>query len=277
MSRSDNQRAGEKMTILDRIVADKKEEVAQSMAQVPLERLQAHIATTPWTARGFYRRLMTPGPQGVNIIAEVKRASPSKGEICADLKAGPCAAEYEAGGAAAISVLTDTSYFKGSLADLRQVRRAVTLPVLRKEFIISDYQVYESRAAGADAILLIARILEPGLLRDLLSLTHEMDMDALVEIHSAEDYEAAHSAGARLIGINNRNLATFDTDIGTAMKLANLLQPGEVPVAASGISSRQDIENNLREGLFTFLIGETLVRSGDRASMVKHLIHGNSP
>lgn len=264
------------MTILDRIVADKKEEVAQSMERVPLERLQAHIATTPWTARGFYRRLMTPGPGGVNIIAEVKRASPSKGEICADLKAGPCARSYEAGGAAAISVLTDTPYFKGSLADLRQVRRVVALPVLRKEFIISDYQIYESRAAGADAILLIARILEPDRLCELLLLTHELGMDALVEIHSAEDYDAAHQAGAKLIGINNRNLATFDTDIATAMTLANLLQPGEVPVAASGISSREDIENNLKEGLFTFLIGESLVRSEDRAAMVRELIQGSS-
>ena len=263
------------MTILDRIVADKKEEVAQSMTHVPLERLQAHIATTPWTSRGFYERLMTPGPGGVNIIAEVKRASPSKGDICAELKAGACAAAYEAGGAAAISVLTDTPYFKGSLADLREVRRRVALPVLRKEFIVSDYQVFESRAAGADAILLIARILEADHLRDLLSLSHEMGMDALVEIHCEEDYAAAHGAGAKLIGINNRNLATFDTNLDTAMQLADLLQPGEVPVAASGISNREDITRNLGKGLFTFLIGESLVRSADRAAMVRQLIHGD--
>ena len=262
------------MTILDNIVADKKVEISQAEDRVPLERLQAHIATTPWTPRGFYKRLMQPGPGGVNIIAEIKRASPSKGIICDNLLARPTAQAYEAGGAAAISVLTDSPYFKGSMADLRQVRSAVSLPVLRKEFIISEYQVYESRAAGADALLLIARILEPAQLNDLLSLTHELGMDALVEIHSEEDYTAAHDAGAKLIGINNRNLATFDTNIETAMNLSNLLKPGEVPVAASGISSRKDIVENLEKGLFTFLIGESIVRSGDRPAFIKKLIYG---
>jgi indole-3-glycerol phosphate synthase len=265
------------MTILDQIVADKKEEIAHAEERVPLERLQAHIATTSWVQRGFYRRLKAPGPGGVNVIAEIKRASPSKGDICKDLKAGESAAEYEAGGAAAISVLTDAPYFKGSLADLRQVRRAVTLPVLRKEFIISDYQVYESRAAGADALLLIARILETPLLIDLLALTHELGMEALVEIHDEGDYDAAHQAGAQLIGINNRNLATFNTNIRTAMNLTTLLQPGEVPVAASGIGSREDIENNLDNGIFNFLIGESIVRADDRIAFLQELIHGSNP
>ncbi len=262
------------MTILKKIVKDKQEEIALARERLPIERLQAHIATTPWTARGFYRRLITPGPGGANVIAEIKRASPSKGTICTGLKSGDCAREYERGGAAAVSVLTDSPYFKGSLADLRQVRAAVSLPVLRKEFIISAYQVFESRAAGADAILLIARILEPVHLASLLALTHDLGMDALVEIHNEEDYEAAHNAGAKLIGINNRNLATFDTDIRTAMNLTGLLRSDEVPVAASGISRREDIENNLRGGIFNFLIGEALVRAPDRAAMVKKLIYG---
>lgn len=262
------------MTILDRIVADKKEEVDHLRRRVPVEQLQAYIATSAWGQRGFNRRLMVPGPGGVNIIAEVKRASPSKGDICPDLQAAACAKEYEAGGAAAISVLTDGPYFKGSLADLRQVRAAVSLPVLRKEFIVWDYQVYESRAAGADAILLIARILSPQKLQDLLGLARQLDMDAMVEIHSEKDYEAAHQAGAHLIGINNRNLATFDTDIKTAMDLADMLQPPEVPVAASGISTRKDIENNLKTGIFTFLIGESIVRSDDRPAFIQQLIHG---
>lgn len=262
------------MTILDQIVADKKEEVDHLRRRVPVEQLQAFIATTVWNQRGFYQRLSTPGPGGVNIIAEIKRASPSKGDICPDLPAATCAAEYEAGGAAAISVLTDGPYFKGSLADLRQVRAAVNLPVLRKEFIICEYQVYESRAAGADAILLIARILSPQQLKELLALAHRLDMDALVEIHSQEDYLAAHQAGARLIGINNRNLATFDTDIQTAMDLANLLKPTEVPVAASGISTRQDIEDNIKTGIFTFLIGESIVRAKDRPTFIQQLING---
>jgi indole-3-glycerol phosphate synthase len=262
------------MTILDRIVADKKEEVDHLRRRVPVEQLQAHIATTAWVQRGFYNRLAQPGPGGINIIAEIKRASPSKGDICQDLPAPACAQEYEVGGAAAISVLTDGPYFKGSLADLRQVRAAVSLPVLRKEFIICDYQVYESRAAGADALLLIARTLSPQQLQDLLALTLQLGMDALVEIHSAAEYDTAHQAGARLIGINNRNLATFDTDIQTAMRLSNLLHPPEVPVAASGIGSREDIENNLDGGVFNFLIGESLVRANDRPGFMRRLIHG---
>jgi indole-3-glycerol phosphate synthase len=216
--------------------------------------------------------LTTPGPGGVNIIAEVKRASPSKGDICADLRADVCARAYAKGGAAAVSILTDGPYFKGSLADLRQVRRVVDLPVLRKEFIIDPYQVYESRAAGADAILLIARILSPYHLKVLLELTHELGMDALVEIHDASDYDSAHKAGAKLIGINNRNLATFDTSIDNATNLTALLAPGEVPVAASGIGSRDDITHNLAHGIFTFLVGESLVRADDRAAKVRALI-----
>jgi indole-3-glycerol phosphate synthase len=262
------------MTILNEIVAAKQAEVARLQEQVPQERLQAQIAGTPWSQRGFYRSLLTPGPGGVNIIAEVKRASPSKGLICADLDAADCAREYEGGGAAAISVLTDGPFFKGSLADLRRVRSAGRLPVLRKEFIISAYQVYESRAAGADAILLIARILEPQRLSGLLALTHQLGMQALVEIHSKADYAAAHAAGARLIGINNRNLATFDTDIRIAMDLAGLLREDEVPVAASGINCREDIERNLEGGIFNFLVGESLVRAKDRTAMVKKLICG---
>lgn len=262
------------MTILDRIVADKKEEVEHLRRRVPVEQLQAYIATTAWTQRGFNQRLMAPGTGGVNIIAEVKRASPSKGDICPDLEAVSCASDYEAGGAAAISVLTDGPYFKGSLADLRQVRAAVRLPVLRKEFIVCDYQVYESRAAGADAILLIARILSPEKLQTLLDLAHRLDMDALVEIHNETDYQAAHQAGAQLIGINNRNLATFDTDLKTAMDLTGMLQPPEVPVAASGISSRTDIEKNLNVGIFNFLVGESIVRARDRPTFIQHLING---
>lgn len=262
------------MTILDRIVEDKRQEVSSAEKRVPLAQLKRRIAETAWQPRGFYNRLKHPGPGGVNIIAEVKRASPSKGDISAHLDAAACAADYQKGGAAAISVLTDTPYFKGRLEDLEQARASVDLPVLRKEFIVSEYQVYESRAAGADAILLIARILTPQQLSDLLSLTHRLGLDALVEIHSDADYAAAHQAGARLIGINNRNLATFDTDIRTAMQLANLLAPGEVPVAASGISHREDIVDNLEQGIFTFLIGESLVRSDDRVNLLKQLIYG---
>ena len=179
------------MTILDRIVEDKKAEVAAARQQAPLDDLKARIAGMDWHGRGFARRLATRGPGGVNIIAEVKRASPSKGDICADLDAVACARQYAAGGAAAISVLTDGPYFKGALEDAVNVRQAVSLPVLRKEFIIDDYQVYQSRAAGADAVLLIVRILSPARLQDLLGRATELGMDTLVEIHEPEDYPAA--------------------------------------------------------------------------------------
>jgi indole-3-glycerol phosphate synthase len=262
------------MTILDRIVADKIEEVDAAARKTPEADLRARIADMSWSARGFAQRLSRPGPAKVNIIAEVKRASPSKGDICPDLDAVHCARQYAAGGAAAISVLTDTPYFKGSLEDMRKVRAAVTLPVLRKEFIVRDYQMYESRAAGADAVLLIARILTAHQLQSLMDLCGALGMDALVEIHTPEDYAVARAAGSRLIGINNRNLATFDTDIGTAMQLSALLGPGEIPVAASGISARSDIERNLQQGIFNFLVGESLVRAQDRVAFLRTLIHG---
>ncbi|RJQ84258.1 MAG: indole-3-glycerol phosphate synthase TrpC [Desulfobacteraceae bacterium] len=264
------------MTILDRIVADKQAEVVRARRSMPEAELRARIADTPWSARGFANRLLRAGPGGVNVIAEVKRASPSKGDICKDLDAVECARQYETGGAAAVSVLTDAPYFKGSLEDLRGVRAAITLPVLRKEFIIAPYQVFESRAAGADAVLLIARILSPARLKELLDLSRQLGMDALVEIHSPQDYASARAAGSRLIGINNRNLATFATDLKTAMDLAAMLQPEEVPVAASGISRRSDVERNLQSGIFNFLVGESLVRAHDRAGFLQGLIYGDS-
>jgi indole-3-glycerol phosphate synthase len=260
------------MTILDLIVETKKEEISSAMRAVPESELRARIADTSWTSRSFEKRLTQPGPGGANIITEVKRASPSKGDICKDLDAAECGRQYEAGGAAAVSVLTDAPYFKGRLGDLVQVRAAVGLPVLRKEFIIHPYQVLESRAAGADAVLLIARILAPALLKELLDQVHEWGMDALVEIHTPEDYAAADAAGASLIGINNRNLATFATDLNTAMDLAAMLHPGQVPVAASGINDRRDIERNLSHGIFNFLIGESLVRAGDRTAFLRSLL-----
>lgn len=262
------------MNILDKIVADKQEEVAAAARRVPEVDLRKRIADQPWQSRGFEKRLTAPGPGGVNIIAEVKRASPSKGDICAGLDASQCAAQYEAGGAAAISVLTDEKYFKGSLEDLRRVREAVALPVLRKEFIVAPYQVYESRAAGADAVLLIVRILPADRLRELLDLTRALGMDALVEIHADGDYPAARQAGARLIGINNRNLATFDTSLDTAVSMHARFKSGETAVAASGIGSRADIETNLQAGIFNFLIGESLVRAQDRVGLLRKLVFG---
>jgi indole-3-glycerol phosphate synthase len=257
--------------ILTRIVNRKKEEIEEARRRKPLERLRAEAAR-PWDGRSFYDALKTPGPYGANIIAEIKRASPSKGPLRIDLDPVDLAREYAAGGAAALSILTDRDFFRGGPEDLVAAREAVGLPVLRKDFLISDYQIYESRAMGADAVLLISRILSREQLDSLLALSHNLGMDALVEIHTDQDLETARMSGARLIGINNRNLATFDTNIGNAMTMAQRLSSDQIPVAASGINSLKDVQANLDNGIFNFLIGESLVRSEDPARKLASLL-----
>jgi indole-3-glycerol phosphate synthase len=256
---------------LTQIIKQKGREIAQARKVIPESRL-AKLARQRTDFRPFFEPLSRPGDAGVNIIAEIKRASPSKGDIHADLDASKTAAEYEQGGAVAVSVLTDATYFKGHLDDLKAVRSACRLPVLRKEFIISRYQVYEAAAAGADAILLIARILIPEQLDQLYHLCRELGMDALVEIHTSEDARIVAACGARLVGINNRNLSTFETDIAVAMDLVARLAPGQVPVAASGISGPVDIQKNLNAGIFNFLVGESIVRADDPARFIGELM-----
>jgi len=219
---------------LDKIVKQKGREIAQGRKVIAEGRL-AELARQRTDFRPFFEALAN-SESGVNIIAEIKRASPSKGDICTDLEAAATASRYENGGAAAVSVLTDPTYFKGHLDDLKAARSACRLPVLRKEFIISRYQVYEAAAAGADAILLIVRILSRDKLMQLYSLCRELGMDALVEIHTAEDAGIVADSDIRLVGINNRNLDTFATDIAVAMDLVSRLRPDQVPVAASGIA-----------------------------------------
>ncbi len=204
---------------------------------------------------------------GVNVIAEIKRASPSKGILCESLDAANMATIYEAAGAVAISVLTDKCFFMGSTEDLRQARAATNLPVLRKEFIVSEYQVFESAAMGADVILLIARILELEQLRRYLKLSQELNLEALVEVHSSEDIKKVSQTDTRLVGINNRDLTTFDTQLSRALELGKQLLPGQIPIVASGIHDADDIRLNCQAGLKNFLIGESLVRAqspGDR-------------
>ncbi len=260
---------------LTQIVQRKGHEISQARKVISRDRLEAQ-ARQRSDFRPFFGTLQQPGPGGVNIIAEIKRASPSKGDICVDLDASKMADQYEKGGAVAVSVLTDSTYFKGSLDDLKAARSACTLPVLRKEFTISRYQVYEAAAAGADAILLIARILSPDKLNQLYMLCRELGMDALVEIHTPEDAHIVAACGARLVGINNRNLSTFETDIAIAMDLVSRLTPDQVPVAASGISGPDDIQSNLSAGIYNFLVGESIVRSGDPARFIRRLIRSGS-
>ena len=256
------------------IVEHKKEEISVAKRKRALTDLRRDAEGMEGMEgkRPFLENL-TPvqGKQVVNIITEIKRASPSKGDIAMDLDPSLLAAEYEKGGAAALSVLTDERFFKGSFNDFRLARKASSLPMLRKDFLFSEYQIYESRVLGADAILLIVRILEKEQLREYLAMAAELSMDALVEVHSEKDLEIAQYAEATLIGINNRNLSSFDTDINTAMRFSSLLESYQIPVAASGISERKDIDANLDAGIQNFLIGESLVRSQDRIALLKEL------
>ena len=252
------------------IVEHKKSEVEAARRDVPEQELRRKAAEMQ-NRRPFLKALQLPGPSGVNIIAEIKRASPSKGDIRIDLDPAEYAAAYEKGGAAAISVLTDHHFFKGGFNDFKKARQATCLPMLRKDFLISEYQVYESAVLGADAVLLIARILTKQQLRDYLQLSSELKMDALVEIHSEDDLNAANYAGAKLIGINNRNLSSFDTDLGTAIALAALLEKDQIAVAASGIHSADDIRKNKNAGIYNFLIGESLVRAENPQTLLESL------
>lgn len=265
-----------KKDFLQIIVEDKKQEIAAAKHRLP-KRLLREKALIPKKRRPFLQKLAQPGPSGVNIIAEIKRASPSKGIICPDLNPVTYAVEYEREGAAALSVLTDGPHFKGGIHDLKRARESTTLPVLRKDFLISSYQIFESAVMGADALLLIARILDPKQLKDYLDLCKELEMDALVEIHSEEDMEKATLAGAKLIGINNRNLRSFETDIHTSIRMKSLLEPHQVAVAASGIRSRKDIEKMNSSGIWNFLIGESLVRADNPGAFLKSLMGEDLP
>ncbi len=257
--------------ILKKIVATKKEEIAAAKRLIPEAQLRQAVQPRS-DRRPFFNTLARPGSAGANIIAEVKKASPSKGPIRPDLDPALYAAAYERGGAAAISVLTDSPFFQGSAGDLQDARQATSLPVLRKDFIVSAYQLYEAQQMGADAVLLITRILGPQQLHDYLSLCRELDLDALVEIHTDADLVAATKAGAQLLGVNNRNLRTFQTDLQTSVRLASQLEAPQVAVAESGIKDRSDIEMLLNAGVWNFLIGESLVRTEDPEALLKSLL-----
>ncbi|HKK91402.1 MAG TPA: indole-3-glycerol phosphate synthase TrpC [Desulfobacteraceae bacterium] len=253
------------------VVDLKKNDIARAKARVPLERLRKKAEAGEPVSQGFKRALEQSGPGNAGIIAEIKKASPSKGSIKADLDPALFAQTYEKGGACAVSVLTEEHYFKGSLADLEQVRRATTLPVLRKDFTISEYQIYEAKAAGADAILLIASLLSKTQLADYISLAREIAMEPLVEIHSEWELEKLIVCRAAIIGVNNRNLETLETDLGVSKRVARFFQQGQIPVEASGISSPENISQGMKSSYFNFLVGESIVRAEDPEAFIKSL------
>ncbi len=258
-----------KSTILDSIIENKIIEVRESKKSLPLDSILGRIEQTE-APRDFYRAINPDG--SLKIIAEIKHASPSKGVFRDDFDPVRFACSYRDGGASALSVLTDEKFFKGSLSYLTEVRRAVDIPLLRKDFIIDPYQVYESRLYGADAILLIVAALGQDALVELLELAHSLDMNAIVEIHDGGELDRALDAGSRIIGINNRDLRTFEVDLGVSATLSKKIPEGIISVAESGIGSSEDIKRLRDEGVHVFLIGETFMREPDPGAELRKLI-----
>lgn len=255
-------------TILDRIVASKRRELAERRERVPVAELAKRLPAAP-PVRDF-RAALTAGP-GLGVIAEVKKASPSAGVLRADFDPVAIAHEYATAGAHAISVLTDAEFFQGSLAYLTAIRAAVAPPVLRKDFLLDAYQVLEARVAGADAVLLIAEILDNATLKQLLRETHALGMQALVELYDRDNLARVVDSGATLIGINNRDLRTFETRLEHSLELAPMIPPDRVVVSESGIKTRDDMQRLADAGVKAVLIGETFMRSGNAGAKLREL------
>jgi len=255
-------------TILDEIVEWKRVEVAQNQTVRPLNVMQSEAEAAP-AAHDLAAALRAPG---VSLIAEIKRASPSRGPLRPELVPAALAYEYAGNGAAAISVLTDARFFQGDLEDLRTVRRTVDLPVLRKDFVIDAYQVLEARAAGADAVLLIVATLADTELSSLYRLTRELGMSALVEVHNEAELARALALQARIIGINNRDLRTFQVSLETTVRLRPLVPAGVVLVAESGIHTPDDVARLAALDVDAMLVGESLVRAQDVGAKVRELV-----
>lgn len=260
--------------ILDRILEDKKVEVADRKGSTPKNELEAAIRDLP-VPRFFLpvRQSAIRNPKSkISLISEIKKASPSKGLIREDFDPVGIAKTYEAAGASAISVLTDEKYFQGRLEYLTAVHNVVSLPILRKDFIIDPYQVYESRAAKADAILLIVAALSMGQLRELMLLATELGMASLVEVHTAKELDVALEIGAKIVGINNRNLRTFETKLETTLALASKVPGDRILVSESGIFTRSDVERLMAAGVDAILVGESLMRERDPGVKVRELL-----
>ncbi|MFQ5988337.1 MAG: indole-3-glycerol phosphate synthase TrpC [Candidatus Methylomirabilales bacterium] len=265
--------------ILERIVQAKREEVASRKATVPVRDLKAQIRDLP-PARDFHQVLERRSTGGrIRLIAEVKRASPSQGRIRQDFDLEELARSYAGAGASALSILTDEPFFHGTLQDLARAKASVSLPVLRKDFILDPYQVYETRTGRADAILLIAALLDIQTLQDLLALSHEVGLHPLTEVHTAEELDRALAAKAPIVGINNRDLNTFHVSLETTFLLLPQIPRDRVVVSESGITDRTEVERLEAAGVDAILVGEGLLRAHDVAGKVRELLgpeHGGS-
>lgn len=254
--------------ILDNIISHKKEEVGHLKEKVPIDSLREQCRDCR-DGRGFKNALSEPGR--INIIAEIKKASPSAGVIAENFDPVEIAKIYQANGAAAISVLTDSMFFQGDIEFIPSVRESTTIPVLRKDFIIDPYQIYQSKAYKADAILLIAAVLTGQELSSYLALAESLDLDCLVEVHTEEELGKARACGASIIGINNRDLKTFKVDLATTLNLARKAGVSKILVSESGIRDFDDIRTLRDAGVNAFLIGEALMRAKDTGRKLRLL------
>lgn len=258
--------------ILAKICADKRAEIDASQAAKPLDELKAEAKDAGKT-RGFARALMDKAAEDqAGLIAEIKKSSPSGGLIRPDFNPAILAKSYEDAGAACISVLTDAKYFQGSPEHLRAARAAVDLPVLRKDFMLDAYQIYESRAMGADCILLIMAALDDAKAHELEGLARALDMDVLVEVHDEEEMERALLLQTPLVGVNNRNLKTMVTDVGITERLSSLCPPNKFLISESGIKTNEDVERLRKVCVQGFLVGESLMRQDDVSAAVRALL-----
>ncbi|HEY3136933.1 MAG TPA: indole-3-glycerol phosphate synthase TrpC [Blastocatellia bacterium] len=257
--------------ILDRIVQAKAKRLEETKRRAAIERLatSANGLASSRLPNSFTQALSRSNR--INIIAEIKQRSPSKGIICKDFDPVRIAESYANAGAAALSILTEEDFFGGSLDHLKAIREVVTLPLLRKDFIFDEYQIYESVLAGANAVLLIVAILEDDLMASLINLTRKLGLAALVEVHSVEEMKRANRAGASLIGINNRDLTNFSVDINTSVELARLAPDRAIMVSESGINTGADIRNLKPAGFNSFLVGEHLMRATEPGEALKQL------
>jgi len=257
------------MTILDEIVEYKKLELAHRKEQLPIEKIWSDIEKMP-EPRDFKSAISKPNR--INLIAEIKKASPSAGEIVENFDVKEIAKQYEEANADAISVLTETKYFQGDIFHIDLVRQVSELPILRKDFIVDEYQIYESRYFGADAVLLIAAILDIEKIKKFLKIVNDLNLSAIVEIHTEEELKIVLNTDAKIIGINNRNLSDLTVDLNTTLNLREKIPGDKIIISESGIKTKQDIEKLKRSGINAVLIGEYLMKSQDIKNTIVDLL-----
>lgn len=254
--------------MLEKIANNKIREVEERKRRLPLEILRPKVFDLSF--KNFKKRISST--RKINIIAEIKRFSPSSGTILRDLNPSSLAKTYQENGASAISVLTDKKFFGGSLSDLTKVRKATSLPILAKEFIVDEYQIYEAKLLGADIILLIARILSKRKLRKFLNLALKLNLDCIVEIHKKEELDKIKTLPFNIIGINNRDLQTFKVDLKTTFDLIKEIPPSKLIISESGIRKKEDIYRLREKGVDAFLIGESLLKSKDIGKTLREFL-----